>query len=128
MEQEISYLKSYIAFQQMRMNERFVLDMYFDPELKSQKIHPLLFQPLIENAFKYVGGDYRIKLELRLIDSQILFKIENPVSENCVSDGSKGIGVENLKRRLSLLYLDNHSFNIDRIENIYIAKLTIKIV
>ena len=126
MEQEISYLKTYIAFQQLRMNERFVLDMYFDPELKNQKIHPLLFQPLIENAFKYVGGDYRIKLELRLIDSQILFKIENPVSENCVSDGSKGIGVENLKRRLCLLYPDKHSLETDSTESLFVAKLTIK--
>ena len=127
MEQEISYLKSYIAFQQLRMNERFVLDIYFDPELKTQKIHPLLFQPLIENAFKYVKGDYKIKLELRLTDSQILFKIENTILENWIFDRkNKGIGIENLKRRLSLLYPNKYSLDTDRTESLFIAKLTIR--
>ena len=44
MEQEINYLRSYIAFQQLRMSERLMLDLYFDPQLKEQKIHPLLLQ------------------------------------------------------------------------------------
>ena len=70
MEQEINYLRSYIAFQQLRMSERLMLDLYFDPQLKEQKIHPLLLQPLIENAFKYVRGDYKIKLEIKLTETR----------------------------------------------------------
>ena len=70
MEQEINYLRSYIAFQQLRMSERLMLDLYFDPQLKEQKIHPLLLQPLIENAFKYVRGDYKINWKSKLTETR----------------------------------------------------------
>jgi sensor histidine kinase YesM len=127
MEQEINYLKSYIAFQQLRMTERLVLDLYFDPELKEQKIHPLLFQPLIENAFKYVRGDYRIQLEIKLNGNQIRFEIINSISpsRNTNNKKEKGIGIENLKRRLELLYPDKYNLEIQQTENLFVVKLTI---
>ncbi|WP_333698053.1 sensor histidine kinase [Bacteroides congonensis] len=129
MEQEISYLRSYIAFQQLRTSERLVLDLYFAPELKEQKIHPLLFQPLIENAFKYVRGDYRIKLEMKLNGNQIQAKIENSIShsQNTNNKNEKGIGIENLKRRLELLYPDKYNLDIRQTENMFVAELTISI-
>ena len=127
MEQEINYLRSYIAFQQLRMTERLVLDLYFDPELKDQKIHPLLFQPLIENAFKYVRGEYRIQLEMKLDEGEIQFKITNSISQSQSSNNKKGkgIGIENLKRRLALLYPDKYNLEIKQTDNLFVAKLTI---
>lgn len=127
MEQEINYLRSYIAFQQLRMTERLVLDLYFDPELKDQKIHPLLFQPLIENAFKYVRGEYRIQLEMKLDGGEIQFEITNSISQSQSSNNKKGkgIGIENLKRRLDLLYPDKYNLEIKQTDNLFVAKLTI---
>lgn len=129
MEQEINYLRSYIAFQQLRMSERLVLDLYFDPELKEQKIHPLLFQPLVENAFKYVRGDYRIQLEMKLKGNQILSEIKNSISQsqNTNNKKGKGIGLENLKRRLDLLYPNKYNLEIKRTESLFVVKLTINI-
>lgn len=127
MEQEINYLRSYIAFQQLRMSERLVLDLYFDPELKEQKIHPLLLQPLIENAFKYVRGEYRIKLEIKLVGSQIQSEIKNSISQSpyAINQKDKGIGIENLKRRLDLLYPNKHSLVFEQTENTFTTRLTI---
>lgn len=127
MEQEINYLKSYIAFQQLRMNERLVLDLYFDPQLKEQKIHPLLLQPLIENAFKYVRGDYRIELEIKLDGSQIQTKITNSISpsQSTINKKEKGIGIENLKRRLGLLYPNKYNLDFQQTDHMFITKLTI---
>ncbi|WP_165042907.1 sensor histidine kinase [Dysgonomonas sp. ZJ709] len=127
MEQEINYLKSYIAFQQLRMSERLVLDLYFDPELKEQKIHPLLFQPLIENAFKYVRGEYRIQLEMKLNGSQIQSEIKNSISQsqNTNNKKEKGIGIENLKRRLDLLYPNKYNLEIKQTESMFVVNLTI---
>lgn len=127
MEQEINYLRSYIAFQQLRMTERLVLDMYFDPELKEQKIHPLLFQPLIENAFKYVRGEYRILAEMKLNGNQIEFDIKNSISQsqNTNSKKNEGIGIENLKRRLDLLYPNKYHLEIKQTECMFVVKLTI---
>lgn len=127
MEQEINYLRSYIAFQQLRMTERLVLDVYFDPALKEQKIHPLLFQPFIENAFKYVRGEYNIQLAMKLHGNQIVFEIENSTSssQNRNQTKKKGIGIENLKRRLDLLYPDKYNLEIEQPENRFVVKLTI---
>lgn len=127
MEQEINYLRSYIAFQQLRMTERLVLDLYFDPELKDRKIHPLLFQPLIENAFKYVRGEYRIQLEMKLDGREIQFEITNSISQSQSSNNKKGkgIGIENLKRRLDLLYPDKYNLEIKQTDNLFVAKLII---
>jgi sensor histidine kinase YesM len=127
MEQEINYLRLYIAFQQLRMSERLVLDLYFDPELKEQRIHPLLFQPLIENAFKYVRGEYSIQLEMKLNGSRIQFEIRNSISQsqNTGNKKDKGIGFENLKRRLDLLYPTKYNLEIEQTERLFIVKLTI---
>lgn len=129
MEQEITYLKSYIAFQQLRMSKKLVLDTYFDPELKEQKIPPLLFQLLIENAFKYVRGEYQIQLEIKLNKKQIRFEIQNSLSpaQTTSHKKEKGIGIENLKRRLNLLYPDKHTLEIRQTENRFIVHLTINI-
>jgi LytS/YehU family sensor histidine kinase len=128
MEQEINYLKSYIAFQQLRMTERLVLDVYFDPALREQKIHPLLFQPLIENAFKYVRGEYKIELEMKSDGNRIRFEIRNSISRspNTNNKEKEGIGIENLKRRLDLLYPDKYSLEINQTESEFVVKLTMK--
>ncbi|MDR1202957.1 MAG: histidine kinase [Tannerellaceae bacterium] len=127
MEQEINYLTSYMAFQQLRTSEKLVLDVYFDPELKEQKIHPLLFQPLIENAFKYVRGEYRIQVEMKLNGNQIQSEIKNSITQSQQTNNKKekGIGIENLKRRLDLLYPDKYNLSIEQTEHIFVVKLTI---
>lgn len=128
-DQEINYLKSYIAFQQLRTSERLVLDLYFDPDLKEQKIHPLLFQPLIENAFKHVRGEYRISLEMRLKGNQIQSEIKNSISQsqNISNKKNEGIGLENLKRRLDLLYTNKYNLEIRHTESMFVVRLNLNI-
>lgn len=125
MEQEINYLKSYIAFQQLRMSEKLTLDLFFDPELKEQKIHPLLFQPLVENAFKYVRGDYRIELEMRTKGNQIRFEIRNSITQP-QNTNNRGIGIENLKRRLNLLYPNRYDLEVKQTERLFVVRMILK--
>lgn len=126
--QEISYLNAYIELQRLRTSERLVLNTNFDNGLGEQKIHPLLFQPLLENAFKYVGGEYWINVTLSLDNNKIRFAVENSIStETLVNPKSKGIGLENLKRKLELLYSDKQKLKIEQNENSFIAELVIKV-
>lgn len=113
--QEINYLRSYIAFQQLRKTDKLRVNMDIDETLKEQRIHPLLFQPLVENAFKYVGGLYQIDFILKNREDQIYFELKNSVSEALVSPAIKdsGIGLANLKRRLELLYAEKHQLITD---------------
>lgn len=108
--EEIIYLNAYIELQRIRMSERLVLKTNFDTELTEQKIHPLLFQPLLENAFKYVDGEYWINIDLKLENNKIRFIVENSISTEIISNPkNKGIGLENLSRKLELLYSDRQT-------------------
>jgi two-component system LytT family sensor kinase len=107
---EIEYLRSYIAFQQLRKTDKLAVNLNIDAILQQQPIEPLLFQPLLENAFKYVSGSYEIDLVLKLVENKIHFILKNSVSDTSVSSVIKdsGIGLSNLKRRLELLYPEKH--------------------
>lgn len=111
--QEIDYLETYMRFQRLRMTEQLRLTYSFDPALTDQKIHPLLFQPLLENAFKYVGGDYRIEIRMWKEDSTVCFQARNTIApETAERKEGSGIGIDNLRKRLSLLYPDKHTLRI----------------
>ncbi len=127
---EVDFLKKYIKFRQMRTSDRLVLECNFDLREGKQKIHPLLFQPLLENAFKYAGGDYRIKIDVRSEPGKVTFSAENSLpAEKPNTDGqnrNKGIGIENLKRRLTILYPGKHRLRIEPKENSFYAELTVQ--
>ena len=125
-EQEINYLQTYIQFQQLRMTERLQFEQSFSLDLKEQKIHPLLFQPLLENAFKYVGGDYRIWMKIRKEGAKVRFCIRNTVpSDNTDKKNGTGIGIGNLKERLKLLYPDKYTLQIEQDDTYFTVNLLI---
>lgn len=123
---EIQYLESFIKLQQVRASEKLSLKVEFDPQLNGQQIYPLLFFPLVENAFKYVGGDYKISIHTQVEQDNILFNIQNSIPAHITR--KTGIGLENLKRRLELLYSDKHSLNIISTEQYFRVELQIKTV
>jgi len=109
--QELHYLRNFIQLQQARSSERLRLDTLFDNGLNGQQVYPLLFMPLVENAFKYIGGDYNLSITaaLREQDHTIEFRVINSVPENIPTKKERGIGLDNLKRRLELLYPGRHT-------------------
>jgi len=121
---EIHFLHSYIDFQKLRVSERLKLTVTIDPRLSGQMIHPLLFQPLLENAFKYVGGGYWMNINLDLDHERIRFMVENATDNNLKKqDRNAGIGIENLRRRLELLYPEQHQLSVIQKEHSFIAEL-----
>jgi sensor histidine kinase YesM len=125
--EEINFIKSYIQFQQLRTTKRLVINALFDDALNEQKIYPLIYQPFLESAFKYVGGDYRINLEMKFLDEQIIFYLGNslPGQLQQTKKSNSGIGIENSRRRLALLYPDRHSLNIEQNEKSFSIELNI---
>lgn len=125
--QEIHYLRNFIQLQQTRTSEKLRLDTYFDELLDGQRVYPLLFLPLVENAFKYVGGDYRLRISAVLHTDRIEFHVLNgiPASVPEQSAARNGIGLENLKRRLQLLYPGKHSLTTEKKDDSFEAALTV---
>ena len=125
---EIDFIRNYIRFQKQRVSESVQIAVEIDTQLQNQIIHPLLFQPLLENAFKYVGGDNTIDIKMCFIHDGIQFVVENSVfdSVQLTTKKGEGIGIENLRRRLALLYPEAHTIVTEERDKEFYAALTIK--
>jgi sensor histidine kinase YesM len=109
-QREIQYLENFIELQKIRTSDKLRLEVDFDPQLNGEQIYPLLYLPLVENAFKYAGGSYRISISLKKMENGLRFLVKNDVpAEILIFKESGGIGLENLRRRLALLYPGRHS-------------------
>lgn len=125
--QELDYLQSYILLQKVRASKKMVLNIDFDETLTDQQVYPLLFLPLVENAFKYVGGKYRIDISAQSIADGVLFRVKNDLPDYIQpSPDSSGIGIENLNRRLELLYPSRHKLILNKQPDHFIAELELK--
>jgi two-component system, LytTR family, sensor kinase len=130
---ELHYLQNFIELQKVRSSDKLQLQVHFDPSLNGEQIYPLLFLPLVENAFKYAGGDYHITIEARKENNHIHFAVENSVPEETawIKENSSlprnGIGLENLKRRLELLYPAKHTFTAIQKDNSFFAAIQLQV-
>jgi len=130
--QEIGFMKNYIELMKLRLSEKVDLSVTFPTEFNEVDIPPLLFLPFIENAFKH-GISYRktsfINILMQVDGKQIHFKCSNSIGnkgEELLTPES-GIGLENVKKRLGLLFPGRHSLEVnatkeafDMILNIFI--------
>jgi two-component system LytT family sensor kinase len=122
--QELEYLQNYIQLQKIRASKKMNLNVYFDEQLADQQVYPLLLLPLVENAFKYAGGKYGIDIIAKVSDNTFVFSVSNDIPAQMISpDNYSGIGHENLKRRLHLLYPEKHRLAAGRQGDRYIAEL-----
>ena len=87
----------------------------------------MLLLPLVENAFKYVGGHYRMEVSLRQDGpQQLALQVVNDVPESLPVKTPGGIGLENLRRRLELLYPGKHTFSAGLQGSQFIATLQLQ--
>jgi len=125
--QEMEYLQSFIELQKIRSSDHLKLKTSIDNSLNGQKVYPLLFLPLVENAFKFVAGDYCLNIVATVNGNKIEFIVENslPTLKNTgIKTG--GIGLENLKRRLDLLYPGKHTLNLENTNLNFKATLSLE--
>ncbi|WP_276481765.1 sensor histidine kinase [Paraflavitalea pollutisoli] len=125
--QEIQYLQNFIELQQVRTSDKLQLNVHFDSGLNGQQIYPLLLLPLVENAFKYVGGRYQLRIDARLVHDKLVFAVENNVPEHIPVKVDSGIGLENLKRRLELLYAGKSTLTTAKKGDVFHAELHINL-
>lgn len=124
---ELLYLQNFIDIQQVRTSEKLRLTISFDAALQEQEIYPLLLLPLVENAFKYVGGAYTIAIIATAKNNGLEFYVSNSLPSFPIREKQNGIGLENMKRRLELLYPGTHELLVSKHNNNFTAilKLTI---
>ena len=128
---EIEFMKGYIDLMKLRMSDRVSLTVSWPSEYDDLDLPPLLFIPFIENAFKH-GVSYQDNSFIEVSMSQekdlISFVARNSVSAANTGgpQAVSGIGLENVRKRLALLYPGRHELKIDEQESVFSVELTIK--
>jgi two-component system, LytTR family, sensor kinase len=129
LENEILQIKSYIDLQKIRTDNPHYVNFKILGELKGQKIAPMIFIPFIENAFKHSNNkaiENAIDIEFEIRGNKIQMVCRNYFELNHLEViQSEGIGNETVKRRLNLLYPDNHELVIEKAENWFTVRMTI---
>ena len=129
--QEIAFLKNYIQLMQERQGHIIKVKTEFPDEINDLKIAPLLFIPLVENAFKHSvveNGEAFININFELNNGNITCVVENSFNPKNHSDKSgSGIGIINLKKRLNHQYPSKYSLNSFESNGVYKTELIIQL-
>ena len=136
LEKEIEYLKNYISLQQLRFDNRLELSFSTNGIMENQVIEPFLILPFIENSFKYCLDDANSKawitISITASKEWLVIKIENSLPTDFLKNKKtekpySGVGFTNVKRRLELLYPNQHILTIKNEVDSFFVSLKIKI-
>ncbi|MDP5082056.1 MAG: histidine kinase [Winogradskyella sp.] len=115
---ELNHIEDYISLEKMRFNDTLNVNFRKDLHLESIKIAPMLLIPFVENSFKHgtiKNGVLTIDIKIKTSTNEILFVIKNNSSNDL--NYKEGIGLENIKKRLELLYPNQYHLLINTDEN-----------
>ena len=126
---EVQFVDSYLNIQQLRFGHRLTIRKFIDPEALAVKIPPFIFQTIIENAFKHGFekhvGPAELSIYIKKMDKFLLIEITNTQPNNTAlqpseEDLQQGYGLENVQKRLELIYgLENILFSTISEEQLY---------
>lgn len=130
LEQEIHIIKTYIELEKGRLGDRLDHSMNINGQLSGHTIAPLLLLPFVENSFKH--GAYTmeqqawVSLDIALKEDHLSFKLINGKNHSS-NPPQSGIGLSNVKKRLSLLYPQAHDLRISEDEDSYVVTLSLNL-
>lgn len=126
LQQEVAYVEKYIALEQLRFENPCQLNFVCDTENENLQLPPLLLIPFIENAFKHGA----VSFEMPWLDIQISVSEDQHLLLYCSNsygqkrkDDTGGIGIDNVRKRLALLYPDSHKLEIEQTAHTFTVRL-----
>ncbi|MEP0266314.1 sensor histidine kinase [Dokdonia sp.] len=121
LEKEITYLENYISLEKIRLEDSTNIRFEKSGNLSSKKIAPMLFIVFVENAFKYLGvietKKSKVTVSIKEENNTLTFTCDNTVDAHDINDENlekdkSGIGLQNAKKRLALMYPEKHTLTI----------------
>tara|TARA_B100000809_G_scaffold87965_1_gene86348 strand:+ start:3413 stop:4468 length:1056 start_codon:yes stop_codon:yes gene_type:complete len=126
LQDEIHHIEDYISLEKLRFQEGLKITFYKNLIDDKLEIAPMLLLPFVENAFKHgsqIDGVVKVNIGLKVDENELNFTIENSAIKK---EGSKkGIGLENIIKRLKMLYKEDPFLEILQDEKLF--KVTLKI-
>lgn len=133
MTREVSLIKDYIALEQMRFGSRLELTINIEGDFNNKNIAPLILLPFVENAFKHGTAEILeqpwVSLDISVQGQQLKFKLINSKSTipNNNAACSTGIGLQNVRKRLDLLYGKKHLLKTQDEPDSYLVNLQMEL-
>lgn len=136
LEKEIQYLENYMSLEKIRLEDKADIQFTKSGNLTSKKIVPMLLIVFVENAFKHLGvlkdGKSKVAISIQESNNKITFTSSNSIEKDNarlenLEKGKSGIGLENAKKRLTLLYPGMHQLAIEKSQNSYNVQLILDI-
>ena len=127
---ECGFINEYVKLMSARLSSGVSLEVSLPDATSSTQVAPLLFIPLVENAFKH-GVSGTEPSFIRITISEKPGAVECLVENSCfpkddTDRSGSGIGIANLKRRLEMLYPGRHSFEYGRVQSTYRSLLRLR--
>lgn len=129
-EEEVEFLKNFVDIEKIRWEDKLDVNSSWTIQNLQTKFPPLLFITLIENAFKHVSRSSNAKGYINIIfeESTEMISLEVDNSKSALPIEKKknsGLGLENLRNRLDILYGEKYRLSIQNSDNVYNSKLVI---
>ncbi len=130
LEKELEVMKNYIDLERERYGDNIEISLNVEGDVQNKQIAPLLLLPFLENAFKHGTSEQLEKpwlsMDVTVKDQMLKCKIVNSKNE-FVPLSEKGIGINNIKKRLAFLYPDNHELKINDEGDFFMISLLIEL-
>lgn len=128
---EVEIIRDYISLEKERYGERLDVSLNFSGDISDRMIAPMLFQPFIENSFKHGTseqlGKSWMSIDLSVKRSQLYFKVINSCGKEGDVTTTKGIGIENIRKRLAVLYPGRFVLRNGVEGDVYIVSLSLEL-
>lgn len=131
LKQEIALLKNYSAFHNHKLHRKDIATYTVSIEDESYSIYPMLLLPLLENSYKYgvssnTESDF-ISVDIKQEGNTFTFEITNSNHKDntTIDDGYSGVGLDNIRKNLNLVYPDQHQLSISESDSVFKVKLEI---
>ena len=128
LENEINHLEDYITLEKLRFNDTLQVNLIKESAVENINIAPMMLIPFVENSFKHgaiIDGVLVVKILIKNLNDTLYFEVENSIIDK--PNNEAGIGIENIKKRLVMLYPNAHTLIIENNNDTFKVGLTIEL-
>ena len=131
-EREIQFVSNYIELERIRHGSHVSINYSLTGNPEESRIEPLLLIPIVENSFKHgINAQMEkgfVEVQLNVVNGKLEMEVINSVPLNGTSLHDKGgIGLDNVKKRLELIYPGKHTIHIESLPEMYKVDLTLNL-
>lgn len=131
LQQEAAFLRNYVEIERIRHHQHISISFDVQGINDTARIEPLLLLPFIENAFKHGAREAvdkgSVAIVLCLVEKDLTLQVANSKPEGRMDSNPSGIGLQNVKKRLELLYPNRHQLQVSENEQNYEMNLNLKL-